>query len=97
MGAIYVRSCDDLPYGPGQSDYEYDKERQRKDDMEPMSDLGKHLFDQMTAINESQRIAMRLGRQQVARDVAAWAARNAEHIKDAQVESLLAICNKELT
>lgn len=26
---------DDLPYGPGQSDYEYDKQRQRKVDMEP--------------------------------------------------------------
>ena len=33
MGSITIRKCDDLPYGPGQSDYEYDNARQRKDDM----------------------------------------------------------------
>ena len=92
MGEIYARDCDNLPYGPGQSDYEFDKERQRKDDM----DLGKQIFDQAAETNRMAASYLKLVRQQVARDVAAWAARNAEHIKGAQVESLLAICNKEL-
>ena len=92
MGAIYVRSCDDLPYGPGQSDYEYDKERQRKDDM----DLGKEIFDQAAEMNRMAASYLKLGRQQVARDVAAWAVQNAEALKGAPVESLLALCNKEL-
>lgn len=32
MPGIYVTSCDDLPYGPGQTDYEYDRLRQEQDD-----------------------------------------------------------------
>ena len=44
MGAIHYTPCDDREYGPGQSDYEFDRERQRRLDMEaaakPMSDLG---------------------------------------------------------
>jgi len=34
MPSIYIDSCDDLPYGPGQTDYEYDKWRQEQVDME---------------------------------------------------------------
>ena len=34
MGSITVRRCDDLPYGPGNPDYEYDNDRQRKVDAE---------------------------------------------------------------
>lgn len=30
MSSITVKRADDLPYGPGQSDYEYDEGRQRK-------------------------------------------------------------------
>lgn len=100
MGQIHATDCDDLPYGPGQSDYEYDLHRQRKDDMEPtrepMSPLGQLLFDQMTLVNESQRIALMMGRQQMARDVVGWIHANAHLLGGVPIETLLALCNKEL-
>ena len=34
MGKIYAVNCDDLPYGPGQSDYEYDRKVQEEMDMD---------------------------------------------------------------
>ena len=62
MGSITIPEYD---YGhPKNEDYAYDTARQRKDDMEPtptrepMSDLGKHLFDQMQLVNDGQRIAL---------------------------------------
>ena len=97
------------PYGhPKNEDYAYDVARQRKVDMEqdqrdgagnpqpPMSDLGKHLFEQMALINDGQRIAAKLGRQQMARDVVGWIHANAHLLGGAPIESLLALCNKEL-
>ena len=82
------RDCD-------RADEAYDRSVQEKIDMEPMSDLGKHLFEQVTIINEGQRIALSLGRQQMARDVLEWAHRNADNLGGTNIESLLAICNKE--
>ena len=32
MSGIFIDSCDDRPYGPGQTDYEYDKWRQQMDE-----------------------------------------------------------------
>lgn len=112
MGAIYVRFCDDREYGPGQSDYEYDRERQRRDDMkdesrvldkrmafggaEPMSDIGAALFTQMAAITAGQQQALKIGRQQMARDVMGWVSQNAAHLGGAKVEGLIALCNREL-
>ena len=32
MGSITIKDADDLPYGPGNPDYEYDGWRERMDD-----------------------------------------------------------------
>lgn len=61
-----------------------------------MDDLAKMIFDQANLIGEGQRIAGQLGRAQMALEVLAWAHRHAHLIAGAPVESLLALCNREL-
>ena len=54
------------------------------------------IFEQ---INEHNRMAasyLKLGRQQMAQEVLTWAIANARALSGAPVESLLALCNKEI-
>lgn len=45
---------------------------------------------------EAQTTAVKIGRQQMARDVMTWAREHAAALQGAPVESLLALCNREL-
>ena len=63
---------------------------------EPISNLSKQIFEQAFLMREAQRISLYLGREQMARDVMAWAARHADALKGEPAESLTELCNKEL-
>lgn len=63
---------------------------------EPMSDLGKQLFESAALTMEAQRISLLLGRQQMAREVMGWAAHHADAIQPHAVTALIALCNKEV-
>lgn len=58
------------------------------------SDLGDFLFDQMASITQTQAIASKIGRQQMANEVLCWAAKFA--IKGEPLAALIALCNREL-
>jgi ribosomal 50S subunit-recycling heat shock protein len=62
--------------------------------MEPMSDLGNNLFDQVAIINEGQRIAIKLGRQQFALEVARVLG-NRNKDAAAKLAALAELCKRE--
>lgn len=96
MGVIYVDDPAEIPYGPGNQDYEYDRRVQEAIDMEPMSEIGKQLFEQARLANDMAALHGKIGRQQMAREVLAWVKANASALSASNIEGLLALCNKDL-
>lgn len=61
-----------------------------------MDGLAKQLFDQANATNEMATSYLKLGRQQMARDVVAWIQKTGVHtFGTVPIGELVALCSKE--
>ena len=61
-----------------------------------MTDLVQLIFEQAALTAEAQRISLKMGRSQMASEVLAWIRQNTEGLGGTDIDSLLALCEKEL-